>query len=639
MCGFAGFIQSSNNQNAGEIARAMADALVHRGPDDAGVWLDQATGVALAHRRLSVLDLTPEGHQPMHSAAGRWAIVFNGEIYNHAELRAALGAHPWRGHSDTEVLLEAVARWGLAPTLEKLVGMFAFALWDKQEGKLFFARDRLGEKPLYYGRQGKVLMFASELKALHKHPAWGGQVDRSALSAYLRYGYVPAPFSIFQGIHKLPAGTWVEYDAKRFSLGQPQHYWLAVEAARSGRLVRAQSDAGGVEEEAIRLLRQTIRGQSVADVPLGAFLSGGIDSTLITALLAEQSSRAISTFTIGFREGDYDEAPYARAVARHLGADHTELYVSPQEARAVIPILPALYDEPFADSSQIPTYLVSKLARTQVTVALSGDGGDELFGGYNRYFWAPKLWHRVAMLPTGLRQRVTRLIQTGSPATWDKLSHLLPRSIRPVNVGLKVHKLAEAMSFSNTRDVYRYFLSQWPDPTQLLAEPEPGTMWEQAWDECAPDFLDQMMVADAVAYLPDDIMVKVDRAAMGVSLETRAPFLDHRLFEFAWRLPQTAKVDNARGKLLLRRLVGRYVPDVLMDRPKQGFGVPIDAWLRGPLREWAEALLDERRLTEEGWFNPKPIRAAWHEHLSGRRDWQYRIWVILMFQAWQEQWL
>lgn len=637
MCGIVGFAGPS--ELFSNAIRPMMRTLVHRGPDDEGAWEDAKASVALGHRRLSVLDLSAEGHQPMHSAAGRWAIVFNGEIYNHAELRAALGDHAWRGHSDTEVLLEAFARWGVAPTLEKTVGMFALALWDKQEQKLYLARDRFGEKPLYYGMQSGVLLFGSELKALRAHPSWVGKINRPALSAYLRYGYVPSPLSIFQGIHKLLPGTWLVFDAKLGALGHPQAYWSVAEAAQRGRINRASRNPLEIEENAMGLLRQIIRDQRMADVPLGTFLSGGIDSTLITALLAEQSERPVRSFTIGFREGGYDEAPYARAVARHLGTDHTELYVSPQEAQAVIPLLPTLYDEPFADSSQIPTYLVSQLARSQVTVALSGDGGDELFGGYNRYFWAPKLWRRIRWLPSPLRHRLSRILQTASPTTWDKLFLLLPRGARPSNAGLKMHKLADAMSFSDTHAIYRSFLSQWPDPTLLLAEPEPDAEWETAWRACTPDFLDQMMAADAAAYLPDDIMVKVDRAAMGVSLETRAPFLDHRLFEFAWHLPQSTKVEGARGKLLLRRLVERYVPAELMDRPKQGFGVPIDAWLRGPLRDWAEALLDERRLVDEGWFNPKPIRAAWREHLSGRRDWQHRLWVILMFQAWQEQWL
>lgn len=641
MCGLAGFVQRAlqNAGDTGALLSRMTDAIAHRGPDDKGVWVDAQVGAALGHRRLSILDLSIQGHQPMVSANGRYVIAFNGEIYNHAELRARLAEHAWHGHSDTEALLETIARFGFEHALAQTVGMFALAVWDRETRQLLLARDRLGEKPLYYGMQNGALLFGSELKALREHPAWAGKIDRSALSAYLRYGYVPAPHSIFQGIHKLPPGTWVVFDAKLATLGKPQAYWSAVETARRGQVLRVPRNALDIEDEAMRLLRQIICGQRMADVPLGTFLSGGIDSTLITALLAEQSERPVRTFTIGFREGGYDEAPYAKAVARHLGTDHTELYVSPQEAQAVIPLLPTLYDEPFADSSQIPTYLVCKLARSQVTIALSGDGGDELFGGYNRYFWAPKLWRRIAWLPPSVRQGLSRMLQASSPATWDKLFQLLPPGVRPANAGLKVHKLAEAMSFSDTRAVYRYFLSQWPDPTHLLAEPEPDVEWENAWRACAPDFLDQMMAADAVAYLPDDIMVKVDRAAMGVSLETRAPFLDHRLFEFAWRLPQSAKVGDARGKLLLRRLVERYVPAALMDRPKQGFGVPIDAWLRGPLRDWAEALLDERRLTEEGWFNPKPIRDAWREHLSGRRDWQYRLWVILMFQTWQEQWL
>jgi asparagine synthase (glutamine-hydrolysing) len=652
MCGLTGFLHPGglDAQTAQATARRMAATLAHRGPDDGDVWVDAVAGVALAHRRLSILDLSSAGRQPMTSACGRYVIVLNGEIYNHLELRRTLeatnSAPPWRGHSDTETLLAALAAWGVEAALKRCVGMFAFALWDRQARTLTLARDRLGEKPLYYGWQGGVLLFGSELKALRMHPAFCAEADRDVLALYLRHGYVPAPYAIYQGVFKLPPGSWLSYDAqaKPAVLPTPCFYWRVFDVV--GAPVRTALDDTTALSELEALLRQAIAGQMVADVPLGAFLSGGIDSSTVVALMQAQSTRPVKTFTIGFHETGYNEAKHAKAVAQHLGTEHTELYVTPDEAMAVIPCLPALYDEPFADSSQIPTFLVAQLARRQVTVSLSGDGGDELFGGYNRYFWATRLWRKLGRVPMGLRALAARGVTGISPTAWNCVLGLavpvLPARLRYANPGDKLHKLVLMLGARTSEEVYLCLVSQVKTPTEWVSgaiEP-PTVLTDPArWPPLA-DFESRMMYLDQMSYLPDDILVKVDRAAMGVSLETRVPLLDHRLVEFAWRLPLHLKIrrvqGQVQGKWLLRQLLYRYVPRELIERPKMGFGLPIDAWLRGPLRNWADDLLDERRLVQEGFFDPQPIRAQWQEHLSGRRNWAYSLWTVLMFQAWRE---
>jgi asparagine synthase (glutamine-hydrolysing) len=626
----------------------MTDAIFHRGPDDAGVWLDESAGIALGHRRLSILDLSSEGHQPMVSACGRYVIAFNGEIYNYRDIRRELDQSSpsvqWRGHSDTEVMLAAFSQWGLETALGKFVGMFAFALWDRGERVLRLARDRVGEKPLYYGWMENVFLFGSELKALRAHPAWHGKIDRDVLALYLRHSYVPAPYTIYRGIHKLMPGTFLSIKA-----GLPgaepltRPFWSARAVAETGVAEPFQ----GNEQEAIdtleTLLRQSVQRQMVADVPLGAFLSGGYDSSAIVALMQAQSDRPVKTFTIGFHESGYNEAKHATAVARHLGTDHTELYVTPEEAMAVIPKLPSLYDEPFGDSSQIPTFLVSELARRHVVVSLSGDAGDELFAGYNRYFWGRNLWRRLGWLPASIRQAMAGLL-TAVPATsWDgaleKLRPILPAFLRYKTLGDKLHKLAEILALPGPDAMYRSLVSHWKQPTYVVlgAKEPPTTLSEPSlWAEL-PDFTHRMMYLDLVSYLPDDILVKVDRAAMGVSLETRVPFLDHQVVEFAWRLPLSMKIRDGQGKWILRQLLYRYVPEEIVERPKMGFGVPIDAWLRGPLRDWAEDYLNERHLHEEGYFDPQPIREKWVEHLNGRRNWSYHLWDVLMFQTWFDE--
>ncbi|MDP2830253.1 MAG: asparagine synthase (glutamine-hydrolyzing) [Sulfuricellaceae bacterium] len=644
MCGITGFLNQTEVDQSSVIANRMADAIAHRGPDDAGIWVDAAAGIGLAHRRLSILDLSPAGHQPMISACGRYVIVFNGEIYNHLALRAALVTQVWRGHSDTETLLAAIAAWGIEAALTQCVGMFAFALWDRHERSLTLARDRLGEKPLYYGWVNGTFLFASELKALRIWPGFAADIDRDALALYMRHNYVPAPWSIYRGIWKLPPGTFLRVNAgdRALGRGEPLPYWSARAVAEAGL---AHPFAGDEREAALeleRMLSQAIAGQRLADVPLGAFLSGGIDSSVVVALMQAQSRRPVKTFTIGFHESGYNEAPHARAVAAHLGTDHTELYVTSRQAMDVIPLLPTLYDEPFADSSQIPTFLVSQLARRHVAVSLSGDGGDELFGGYNRYFWAMQLWRRLSRMPLPLRRGLACALVALPPVAWNHLFRmagpLLPGRLRHANPGDKLHKLATLFAARQPEAIYQRLVSHWDDPAGVvLGAGEPATVVTDParWLAC-DDFAQRMMYLDLVSYLPDDILVKVDRAAMGVSLETRVPLLDHRLVEFAWRLPLDMKIREGQGKWLLRQVLYRHVPKHLIERPKMGFGVPIDVWLRGPLRDWAEALLDESRLRREGYFDPVPIRNKWAEHLSGRRNWAYHLWDVLMFQAWLE---
>jgi asparagine synthase (glutamine-hydrolysing) len=619
----------------------MTDTLIHRGPDDSGSWIDPEAGIALGHRRLAIVDLSPEGHQPMVSADGRYVVAFNGEIYNFLELRSQLKAfgHHFRGHSDTEVMLASFSQWGLDEAIERFNGMFAFALWDRQERVLHLGRDRLGEKPLYYGWMGNTFLFGSELKALKAHPDFQAEINRNALALFLRFGYIPAPYSIYQGIYKLPPGTILTWRGGA-NRPEPVSYWSAKKVAELG----AAEPFIGSEQEALfqleALLKDAVGLRMVADVPLGAFLSGGIDSSTVVALMQAQSSQPVKTFTIGFYEDGYNEAQHAKAVAQHLGTDHTELYVTPQETLAVIPKLPILYDEPFADPSQIPTFLVSQLARQHVTVSLSGDGGDELFAGYDRYFSGNRIWQKIGWMPRPLRQTAARILTSLSPQTWDwGLTHfaaLLPAMLKQPTPGTKLHLLADFLAAPNSEAIYMHLVSHWKNPEALVvdsSEPPTALSDRQRWAQL-PRFTQRMMYLDTVTYLPDDILVKVDRASMGVNLEARVPFLDHRVVELAWRLPLSMKISGTQGKWLLRQVLYKYVPKNLIERPKMGFGVPIDSWLRGPLRDWAEALLDERRLQQEGFLNPQLIRQKWEEHLSGEWDWQYYLWDVLMFQAW-----
>ncbi len=643
MCGIVGIL-STDRDFVSEIAN-ISYALFHRGPDDQGSWCNVDNGIGLAHTRLSIVDLTQAGHQPMHSADGRYVITFNGEIYNHLELRAELekSGHTriWSGHSDTETLLAGFDAWGIAGTVKKTVGMFAFAVWDKQICSLTLGRDRLGEKPLYYGWQGDTFLFGSELKVLKAHSVFRGDIDRNVLTLLLRHNCIPAPYSIYKGIHKLLPGTLLTVSLRNRD-AQPERYWDARKVVMDGLAHPFMGSPDEAVDALDKLLRVAVAQQMTADVPLGAFLSGGVDSSAIVALMQVQSSRPIRTFTIGFHEENVNEAEHAKAVARHLGTDHTELYVSDQQAMDVILRLPNLYCEPFADSSQIPTFLVSQLARQHVTVSLSGDGGDELFGGYNRYVLGQKLWRKLSSLPVGVRQGIAKMISSVSPKMWDRLlgpvQKLLPLGLAQANVGDKVHKGAGVMSARSPADLYSLLVSHWTSPSELVINGiEPPTVLTDINLQPQTDhFIHQMMALDMLTYLPDDILTKVDRAAMGVSLETRVPLLDHRVVEFAWQLPQNYKLCNGVGKWPLRQVLYKYVPKELIERPKLGFGIPLGNWLRGPLREWAEELLDESRLKREGFFYPAPIRKKWQEHLSGRRNWQHHLWVVLIFQAWLE---
>jgi asparagine synthase (glutamine-hydrolysing) len=625
------------------LAETMSRTIAHRGPDDSGTWCDAGSGVAFGFRRLAILDLSPAGHQPMSSQDGRYTIVFNGEIYDYLEIRKQLErlGVSFRGHSDTEVILEAASMWGAESTIRRIGGMFALALWDRVERRLLLARDRLGKKPMYYAVMDGVLLFGSELKTLRAHPSFHGRVDRDALASYLRFGYVPSPRSIYENVAKLPPGA---YAIIRENLRPEVHvYWDGRAVAEEGmRAPLELSDAEAVDQ-LDALLRVAVSQRMISDVPLGALLSGGIDSSMVVALMQAQSSRPVKTFTIGFDIPAYDEAESAREVAAHLGTDHTELYVTSDDARNVIPRLPDLYDEPFADSSQIPTFLVCELARRHVTVALSGDGGDELFGGYTRYLWAERIWRRLRLMPRPLRWGISGALRAVPAGGWDALyrggERLLPRSLRQTLPGDKVHKLAELLGARNSAALYQRLVSQWKQPEALVLGGRELTTFVDRMGEVDASFTEQMMLADMLTYLPDDILTKVDRASMGVSLEARAPLLDHHVAEWSWRLPLQQKRRGGQGKWLLRQLLYRYVPQAMIERPKMGFGVPIDSWLRGPLRDWAESLLDEARLRREGFFRPEPIREAWRQHLSGARNDQYRLWTILMFQAWHERWL
>jgi asparagine synthase (glutamine-hydrolysing) len=624
------------------IAGAMSERLRHRGPDDSGIFVAPSASVALAFRRLAIIDVSPAGHQPMTSASGRYTIIFNGEVYNFARLRDHLireGAAPqWRGHSDTEVILAALEAWGVEAAVCRFNGMFAIAVWDERERTLRLIRDRMGVKPLYYAKCGDVFVFGSELKALVAYEGLTRNVSRDALALYMRYAYVPTPYTIYEGVFKQTPGTILTVSADLARI-EELPFWSVHDAATRGVADRFT----GSDEEAVaeleRLALDAVGLRMIADVPLGVFLSGGVDSSTVTALMQAQSSMPVKTFSIGFSEDEYDEARYAREIARLLGTDHTEMIVTAADAIGVIPQLPAMYDEPFADSSQIPTHLVSRLARRHVTVSLSGDGGDELFGGYHRYFLGRQLWERAQRLPVPARAVASRAMRAVPVSIWNRFfsprRRYVPKKLRRERAGERIHKLARAMEARDPDYLYYEVVSQWFDIVIDAHELPIAITRRDTWP-ALDDFVERMMFADQVSYLPDDILAKVDRASMAVSLESREPLLDHRLVEFAWRLPLSMKLRHGKGKWILRRLLSRYVPESLFERPKMGFGVPIEHWLRGPLRDWAESLLDESRLKREGMFRVDAIRSKWCEHLSGSGEWQHYLWTVLMFQAWSE---
>lgn len=640
MCGIVGAFGPPGSPQ--EWLDAACNTLRHRGPDDSGIWCEPSAGVVFGHRRLAILDLSEAGRQPMATECGRYHIVLNGEIYNHLELRSALPHQPWRGHSDTETLLACLLQWGAERTLRATVGMFAFALFDIVERRLILARDRFGEKPLYYGYAGDTFVFASELKPLHVAPGFDATIDRAALARYMHYSYVPAPYSIHASMRKLAAASWIELTpalvAAR-SLPEPRPYWSALDVAMAGDRQPLDLDDSEAVIMLEHLLGDAVKGQMMSDVPLGAFLSGGIDSSTVVALMQAQSTRPVQTFSISFQEVEYDESAQARLVARHLRTDHTELKVRAEDALELVPRIPSIYDEPFADSSQLPTFLLAQLARHRVTVALTGDGGDELFGGYNRYFLGSRVWSFLSLVPRELRRGVAYGLRALSPATWDRLAALVrpitPSRYRVRMAGDKIHKVAGVLGCRNGEELYRRLVSQsWLEPLVLGSGSE-NLASEWSWPPMS-NLTHQMMLLDVITYLRDDILTKVDRAAMAVSLETRVPMLDHRVFEFAWRMPMRMKVRDGEGKWLLRQLLYRHVPRPLVERSKMGFGVPLDTWLRGRLRDWAEHLLSESRLQSEGYLDAGVVRRRWNEHLTARRNWQSPLWNVLMFEAWLE---
>lgn len=634
MCGLTGFI-SPKLESAESLINKMTDTLTHRGPDDQGIWISANQQIALGHRRLSILDLSSAGHQPMASHSGRFIIVFNGEIYNFLELQKELIklGHQFQGHSDTEVMLASFEEWGIESAVKKFNGMFALAVFDQKEKKLYLVRDHLGIKPLYYGLSQGAFLFGSELKALRAFDGFENEIDRSSLALYFQYGYVPSPHSIFKNIFKLLPGSILIIDVENYSiLPKPQLFWSVNELSQN------TADKFNFEDnkhELERLLKDSVKLQMISDVPLGAFLSGGVDSSLVVALMQAQSNTSIKTFSIGFSENQYNEAIFAKAVADHLKTDHTELIVSPEEAMSVISEMSFLYDEPFADSSQIPTYLVSKLAREKVTVSLSGDGGDELFGGYNRYFWAPKIWHRIRWLPLPLRRLMKKFVYSFSPASWNAFClffmKLLPSKIQFSLPGDKIYKFASLLDAKNQDEIYERLISIYHDADYLVLN---AGLQNFSQKNAVEDFVSSMMLSDLKHYLPDDILTKVDRASMGVGLEARVPLLDHRVVEFAWSLPLHAKIFRGQGKKILRDILYQYVPKKLIERPKMGFSIPLGEWLKGPLKEWGAALLSVDRLKKEGYLDVDHVQKLWKEHLSGKRDWCSILWAILMFELW-----
>lgn len=643
MCGIAGFVEFGGFEEryGRDVANLMADALLHRGPDSFGIWLEPKFGIALAHRRLSVVDLSDAGQQPMSSPNGRYKIVFNGEIYNHLALRNELEEksqnYTWSGQTDTETLLNLIEVFGLEQALKKLVGMFAFAVFDEKDKSIYLARDRIGEKPLYYGVQGKNMFFASELKSICVHPKFHKEINPTALSDYLNFNYVPQPLSIFNNVFKLKPGHFLKLapDCK------PIEYW-----SRQMNKVSVNSFENWSDTEVLlhleQLLSEAVNIQTKADVPIGAFLSGGVDSSLIVALMQELSRNPVKSFTLGFSDDQFDEAPFAKTVAEHLKTDHTEVYVNSNAAREVIPKLPGIYDEPFSDSSQIPSFLISKIAKADVTVCLSGDGADELFGGYNRYNFGARSWGKISMLPSKFRNQFSKGLTSVNTKTYDemflRLGKFLPPRFTYTNVGDKIHKFSYLLNSNSKNEFYSQLVSNWGKfEAGAKNEERHDSFFENYFLQMDGNFAEQMMSVDLDTYLPDDILVKVDRAAMAVSLETRAPFLDHRVVEFANSLPLRLKIRNGKGKYCLRRILYNKVPQNLVERPKMGFGVPLGSWLRGPLKDWAYSLLESERIKKSGYLNSDLIQEIWLQHTSGERNWQYRLWNILMFEAWREE--
>jgi asparagine synthase (glutamine-hydrolysing) len=657
MCGITGIFGNLRKDEFDHSIGSMTDVLTHRGPDDSGTWVDKENGIAFGHRRLSIIDLSLFGHQPMVSPCEQFVVIFNGEIYNHLELRVLLGDcgnQIWRGHSDTETLVTAFSQWGVEKTLDKLTGMFAIAVWDVQEKKLTLIRDRFGEKPLYYGWSNGVFLFGSELKALRQYKGFDNQIDRNVLSLYMQYMYVPNPYSIFENIYKLEPGCMLKIDVVAFNQPPKEAPFAPFESqgfsivpwySLSDVARNSQKNLIKNEKEAIESLEQTllesVRSQLITDVPLGAFLSGGIDSSIIVSLMQRASKTPVKTFTIGFEESAFNEATYAKRVSKHIGTDHYELYVTANDALKVVPDLPILYDEPFADSSQIPTYLISKLARQHVTVILSGDAGDELFGGYNRYLWGSRVWNKAKWVPPSLRSIMGNAVQKIPTSTWDLVGKSLPDKYKVSSMGDKAYRMAHRLkTVRSMDDVYHSLVTEGYKENSIVISDAPEL--KSKLNSCdivsgIEEFEQRMMLWDSSTYLPDDILTKVDRATMGVGLEARTPFLNHKVFELAWRMPLDINIKNGEGKWPVRQVLYKYVPKELVDRPKAGFAIPVGHWIRGPLREWAGDLLDETRIKNDGYFDPHKVKQLWRQHLSGEYDWTTRLWAILMFQSWLDE--
>jgi asparagine synthase (glutamine-hydrolysing) len=636
MCGIAGLWRfgGAAEDSLRAEARAMTDAIAYRGPDGDGFWLDAGQGLAFGHRRLAIIDLSETGHQPMTSANGKVVITYNGELYNAPEIASAL-AMSFRGTSDTEILVEAIARFGIEWTLERANGLFAFAVFDREKGVLHLARDHLGIKPLYITRQQNFLAFASELKALSAIRGISLNIDPVAVAAYLRHACVPAPQSIYRDVSKLLPGERVEVTPAKV---ERHTYWNLAAVAKRGQSAITNRSFEAVTDELESVLADAVKRQMVSDVPLGAFLSGGIDSSTVVALMRASTNGSVKTFSIGFQEKAFNEAEHGREIAERLGTEHTELILSADDALALVPKMPSIYDEPFADSSQLPTFLVSRLARSHVTVALSGDGGDEAFGGYVRYQGVPRLWNALRRLPIGARKLAAGAIGTMSPAAWDSLAPLVPRRLRPTHFGDKVLKGANLLDAADPIEMYGRLISQWPDPERLMTKPGGSSGWVQRLSASVAGLepTSQLRLLDMMSYLPDDILTKVDRAAMAVSLEVRVPLIDRKVIEFAWTLPTDYLIAQGQGKQVLRAVLNRYVPKAMFDRPKMGFGVPIGEWLRGPLKSWAQDLLAPEALRKHGLFDETLLRKRWDEHQSGRRNWQHALWTVLQFQGWYQ---
>lgn len=654
MCGIVGYCQSDRHDFQ-RITSSMADAVEHRGPDDSGVWWDESVGIAFGFRRLAILDLTPEGRQPMHSQSGRYVIVFNGEIYNFLDLKTELvrKGNRFRGGSDTEVILAAFETWGVEKSVLKFNGMFAFAVWDSKEQELFLVRDRIGKKPLFYGWCNGCFFFSSELKAIRRHPKFVPEVDRGALRQYMQRGYIPFPLSIYRYIYKLIPGSYLKISKDGLTRrptnftpylcgaggNGPVPYWDLMEAAIKSQANPFQGDENEAVEELEKLLCDATKKRMIADVPLGAFLSGGIDSSLIVAIMQSKHRDPVKTFTIGFDEADYNEAQFARKIAEYLKTDHTEFYLTSDEGLQIVPLLPNMFDEPLADASQIPSFLVSRLSRRDVTVALCGDGGDELFVGYNRYIWPQQILFRLGLMPQYLRRTLSRMGLGLSPSRRNQLAGILakftPHAIRPRRPGESLEKLLRIISAQDADDLYASLTTYWPADC-VLGEESSRPQYSMENMQMLSDFLMRSMFLDLGGYLPEDLLAKVDRASMAASLEVRAPLLDYRIIEFAASIPSLIRAKNGEKKYLLRSLLSRYIPRELFERPKMGFSVPIGRWLHGPLKGWAEDLLDESRLKAEGFFDQELVSSRWEEQLRGVRNWQNELWTVLSFQAWNQ---